>query len=86
MASLRCRLTLISAESFDVLLVDHILNEFKAEYGIDLNGDRMAIQHIREAAEKAKIKVSSASQTEIDLPSSRTRRWPTITTDAEKKD
>jgi molecular chaperone DnaK len=60
--------THLGGEDFDILLVDHILNEFKAENGIDLNGDRMAIQRIREAAEKAKIELSSTSQTEINLP------------------
>ncbi|KAJ7710080.1 mitochondrial heat shock 70 kDa protein [Mycena olivaceomarginata] len=54
-------------EDFDIVLVDHILNEFKAENGIDLNGNRMAIQCIREAAEKAKIELSSTAQTEINL-------------------
>ncbi|KAF7293612.1 putative SSC1-mitochondrial HSP70 member [Mycena indigotica] len=55
-------------EGFDILLVDHILKEFKSEHGIDLNGDRMAIQRIREAAAKAKIELSSTAQTEINLP------------------
>ncbi len=60
--------THLGGEDFDILLVDHILNEFKKESGIDLNGDRMAIQRIREAAEKAKIELSSTTQTEINLP------------------
>ncbi|KAJ7804961.1 mitochondrial heat shock 70 kDa protein [Mycena olivaceomarginata] len=55
-------------EDFDIVLVDHILNEFKAENGIDLNGNRMAIQRICKAAEKAKIELSSTAQTEINLP------------------
>ncbi|KAJ7359446.1 Hsp70 protein-domain-containing protein [Mycena albidolilacea] len=50
------------------VLVDHILNEFKAENSIDLNGDRMAIQHIHKAAKKAKIELLSTAQTEINLP------------------
>ncbi|KDQ20072.1 hypothetical protein BOTBODRAFT_27494 [Botryobasidium botryosum FD-172 SS1] len=60
--------THLGGEDFDVVLVNHILNEFKKEHGTDLSGDRMAIQRIREAAEKAKIELSSTSQTEINLP------------------
>ncbi|THU77440.1 heat shock protein 70 [Dendrothele bispora CBS 962.96] len=60
--------THLGGEDFDIVLVDHILNEFKKESGIDLAGDRMAIQRIREAAEKAKIELSSTTQTEINLP------------------
>jgi molecular chaperone DnaK len=60
--------THLGGEDFDVVLVNHLLNEFKKESGIDLNGDRMAIQRIREAAEKAKIELSSTSQTEVNLP------------------
>ncbi|KAF9501349.1 heat shock protein 70 [Pleurotus eryngii] len=60
--------THLGGEDFDIVLVNHLLNEFKKESGIDLAGDRMAIQRIREAAEKAKIELSSTSQTEINLP------------------
>ncbi|KAH7097223.1 heat shock protein [Auriculariales sp. MPI-PUGE-AT-0066] len=60
--------THLGGEDFDVLLVDHILSEFKKESSVDLSSDRMAIQRIREAAEKAKIELSSAMQTEINLP------------------
>ncbi|EJD40402.1 heat shock protein [Auricularia subglabra TFB-10046 SS5] len=60
--------THLGGEDFDVVLVNHILNEFKKESGVDLHADRMAIQRIREAAEKAKIELSSAMQTEINLP------------------
>jgi molecular chaperone DnaK len=60
--------THLGGEDFDIALVNHILNEFKKESGIDLNGDKMAIQRIREAAEKAKIELSSTAQTEIHLP------------------
>ena len=60
--------THLGGEDFDIVLVNHLLNDFKKESGIDLNGDRMAIQRIREAAEKAKIELSSTSQTEINLP------------------
>jgi molecular chaperone DnaK len=60
--------THLGGEDFDVVLVDFFLNEFKKETGVDLKNDRMAIQRIREAAEKAKIELSSTAQTEINLP------------------
>jgi molecular chaperone DnaK len=60
--------THLGGEDFDIVLVNYILNEFKKESGMDLGNDRMAIQRIREAAEKAKIELSSTSQTEINLP------------------
>jgi molecular chaperone DnaK len=60
--------THLGGEDFDVVLVNHFLNEFKKESGLDLRNDRMAIQRICEAAEKAKIELSSTSQTEINLP------------------
>lgn len=60
--------THLGGEDFDIVLVDHILNGFKKETGLDLTGDRMAIQRIREAAEKAKIELSSTTQTDINLP------------------
>jgi len=60
--------THLGGEDFDVVLVNHILSEFKKESSVDLSDDRMAIQRIREAAEKAKIELSSATQTEVNLP------------------
>ncbi|CCL99250.1 uncharacterized protein FIBRA_01265 [Fibroporia radiculosa] len=60
--------THLGGEDFDIALVQHILSEFKKEYGADLSSEPMAIQRIREAAEKAKIELSSTSQTEINLP------------------
>ncbi|KAG8990489.1 70-kilodalton heat shock protein [Tulasnella sp. JGI-2019a] len=60
--------THLGGEDFDIVLLNHILNDFKKESGIDLSGDRMAIQRVREAAEKAKIELSSTTQTEINLP------------------
>ncbi|KAI0919026.1 hypothetical protein AcW1_003488 [Taiwanofungus camphoratus] len=60
--------THLGGEDFDIALVQHIINEFKKEQGLDLGRDPMAIQRIREAAEKAKIELSSTSQTEINLP------------------
>ena len=60
--------THLGGEDFDIALVSHLLEGFKKETGIDLSGDRMAIQRIREAAEKAKIELSSTTQTEVNLP------------------
>ncbi|KAF8266809.1 heat shock protein 70 [Lactarius quietus] len=60
--------THLGGEDFDIVLVEHIINSFKKNTGIDLSNDQMAIQRIREAAEKAKIELSSTSQTEINLP------------------
>lgn len=60
--------THLGGEDFDIALVRDIIAKFKAESGIDLNGDRMAIQRIREAAEKAKTELSSSSRTEVNLP------------------
>jgi len=60
--------THLGGEDFDITLVNHIVAEFKKESGLDLSKDRMAIQRIREAAEKAKIELSSTAQTDINLP------------------
>ncbi|KAG8829041.1 70-kilodalton heat shock protein [Serendipita sp. 399] len=60
--------THLGGEDFDITLVNHILKDFKKETNIDLSNDTMAIQRIREAAEKAKIELSSSTQTEINLP------------------
>ena len=60
--------THLGGEDFDIVLLNHILAEFKKESGLDLSQDRMAIQRIREAAEKAKIELSSTAQTEVNLP------------------
>ncbi|KAI1315322.1 Stress-70 protein, mitochondrial [Mortierella claussenii] len=60
--------TALGGEDFDALLVKHVVNEFKKDQGIDLSTDRMAIQRIREAVEKAKIELSSTVQTDINLP------------------
>src|SRR5690606_13800802 len=53
---------------FDMRLVDYLADEFKKEQGIDLRSDKLALQRLKEAAEKAKIELSSATQTEINLP------------------
>merc|ERR1711939_364045 len=60
--------THLGGEDFDITLVRHLVQDFKKEQGIDLSNDRMAIQRIREAAEKAKIELSSSLQTDINLP------------------
>ena len=60
--------THLGGEDFDITLVRHLVQQFKKDQGIDLSNDRMAIQRIREAAEKAKIELSSAQQTDINLP------------------
>ena len=60
--------THLGGDDFDQRIIDWIADEFRKEQGIDLRGDRMAVQRLKEAAEKAKIELSSALQTEINLP------------------
>jgi molecular chaperone DnaK len=60
--------TFLGGEDFDIRLVKYLADEFKKEAGIDLRGDKLALQRLKEAAEKAKIELSSATQTEINLP------------------
>ncbi len=60
--------TFLGGEDFDMRLVDYLADEFKREQGIDLRNDKLALQRLKEAAEKAKIELSSATQTEINLP------------------
>ena len=60
--------TFLGGEDFDKLLIDYMTDEFKKEHGIDLRGDRLALQRLKEAAEKAKIELSSTMQTEVNLP------------------
>jgi len=60
--------TFLGGEDFDNVIVEYLLNEFKKESGIDLRSDKLALQRLKEAAEKAKIELSSAAQTEINLP------------------
>ncbi|MBB6261111.1 molecular chaperone DnaK [Paenochrobactrum gallinarii] len=60
--------TFLGGEDFDMRLVEYLVNEFKKEQGIDLKNDKLALQRLKEAAEKAKIELSSAQQTEINLP------------------
>ncbi len=60
--------TFLGGEDFDMKLVSYLADEFKKENGIDLRGDKLALQRLKEAAEKAKIELSSAAQTEVNLP------------------
>jgi len=60
--------TFLGGEDFDQRLVTYLTDEFKKESGIDLKNDRLALQRLKEAAEKAKIELSSTTQTEINLP------------------
>jgi len=60
--------TFLGGEDFDLRLIEFLAEEFKAESGIDLHGDPLALQRLKEAAEKAKIELSSAQQTEVNLP------------------
>ena len=60
--------TFLGGEDFDMRLVEYLAAEFKKDQGIDLKGDKLALQRLKEAAEKAKIELSSSQQTEINLP------------------
>ena len=60
--------TFLGGEDFDDEIVNYLINEFKKDNGIDLRSDKLALQRLKEAAEKAKIELSSATQTEINLP------------------
>jgi len=60
--------TFLGGEDFDMRLVEYLAGEFKKEQGIDLTKDKLALQRLKEAAEKAKIELSSATQTDINLP------------------
>jgi len=60
--------TFLGGDDFDLRLIDHIADQFKRDAGIDLRQDRQALQRLKEAAEKAKIELSSMMQTEINLP------------------
>ncbi len=60
--------TFLGGEDFDMRLVDYLASEFKKDQGIDLKGDKLALQRLKEAAEKAKIELSSSTQTEVNLP------------------
>ncbi len=60
--------TFLGGEDFDARIIEYLADEFKKEQGIDLRQDKLALQRLKEAAEKAKIELSSATQTEVNLP------------------
>jgi molecular chaperone DnaK len=60
--------TFLGGEDFDLRLIDYLADEFKKEHGMDLHNDPLALQRLKEAAEKAKIELSSSGQTEVNLP------------------
>ena len=60
--------TFLGGEDFDQRIIDHLADEFRKEAGIDLRSDKLALQRMKEAAEKAKIELSSSAQTEVNLP------------------
>jgi len=60
--------TFLGGEDFDIRLIDYLADEFKKENGMDLKGDPLAMQRLKEAAEKAKIELSSSQQTDVNLP------------------
>lgn len=60
--------TFLGGEDFDMALIDYLAEEFKKDSGIDLKGDPLAMQRLKEAAEKAKVELSSAQQTDVNLP------------------
>ena len=60
--------TFLGGEDFDKKIIDYLADEFKKEHGIDLRSDKLALQRLKEGAEKAKIELSSSMQTEVNLP------------------
>ncbi|HAA45044.1 MAG: molecular chaperone DnaK [Halomonas sp. 54_146] len=60
--------TFLGGEDFDLALINYLVDQFKADSGINLSGDNLAMQRLKEAAEKAKIELSSAQQTDVNLP------------------
>ncbi|WP_156504412.1 Hsp70 family protein, partial [Oleiphilus sp. HI0066] len=60
--------TFLGGEDFDMALIDYLAEEFKKDQGMDLTGDPLAMQRLKEAAEKAKVELSSAQQTDVNLP------------------
>ena len=60
--------TFLGGEDFDLALINYLVDQFKSDSGIDLSGDNLAMQRLKEAAEKAKIELSSAQQTDVNLP------------------
>jgi len=60
--------TFLGGEDFDMRLIDYLADEFKKDTGMDLHNDPLALQRLKEAAEKAKIELSSSQQTDVNLP------------------
>ena len=60
--------TFLGGEDFDLRIIDYLCDEFKKEQGVDLHNDPLALQRLKEAAEKAKIELSSSTQTDVNLP------------------
>ncbi|MYU66464.1 Hsp70 family protein, partial [Streptomyces sp. SID69] len=60
--------TRLGGDDWDQRVVDHLVQQFRNHYGVDLGKDKMAVQRLREAAEKAKIELSSSTETTINLP------------------
>ena len=60
--------TFLGGEDFDKRVIDYLVDEFKKDQGIDLRNDPLALQRLKDAAEKAKIELSSSQQTDINLP------------------
>ena len=60
--------THLGGEDFDLKIIDYLADEFKKDNGIDLRSDKLALQRLKEAAEKAKIELSSSTETEVNLP------------------
>ena len=75
--------TFLGGEDFDQLIIDWIADEFKKDQGIDLRGDKMALQRLKEAAEKAKCELSSSVETDINLPFITADAYRTETSDPE---
>ena len=59
--------TALGGEDFDLVMQQYLVSEFKSQHGMDITKDKLALQRIREAAEKAKIELSSTTQTEVNL-------------------
>ena len=66
--------THLGGDDFDQVIIDHLADQFKSKEGMDLRDDRTALQRLREAAEKAKIELSTTEETEVNIPYDRDRK------------
>ena len=66
--SLQMEILTLGGEDFDLQIIDYLADEFKKDNAIDLRSDKLALQRLKEAAEKAKIELSSSTETEVNLP------------------